>query len=340
MKEALFWKKQKDGVKCVLCPRFCVLKKDGDWGICRARKRSKGKLYSMVYGKVVSDNIDPIEKKPFFHFAPGAMSLSIATTGCNLRCLFCHNADVSMSPEPFGRDISPEEIVEWAVENEVPGIAYTYTEPTVYYEFALDTMKLAKKQGLFNVWVSNGYTNPQPIKRAARYLDAINVDLKGDMKFYSKLCAVPDEAPMHTALKEYKKHDVWIEITNLMIPGYNDSPSQVQELVGWVKKNLGTSTPIHFTRFAPLHKMRDTPPTPVKSLERAHDIASKMGMKWVYIGNVPGHKFESTYCPKCGTLLVRRIGYELGTYRDKCKCGGKLKIAGKKWSGVIKVAKL
>ncbi len=333
MKEALFYRKSGKTAQCVLCPRFCTIA-PGQWGVCRTRKNIKGKLYSMTYGKVLTNTVDPIEKKPFFHFAPGSMCLSISTTGCNLRCLFCQNDSIAMAPEPYGEDVKPLEVVDWAVKSGVPGIAYTYTEPTVFYEFALDTMKLAKKKGLYNVWVSNGYTNPEPIKRIAKYLDAVNVDLKGDMKFYQKMCSVPDETPMHRALKEYKKHKVWIEITNLMIPGYNDKPSQIKHLIEWVKKNLGVSTPIHFSRFWPAYKLQKVKPTPVKSLELAYKAAKKMGMKYPYVGNVLGHDGESTYCPRCGRMAIERKGFSLIEYTDKCTCGGNIKIAGKKWSGV------
>jgi pyruvate formate lyase activating enzyme len=340
MKEALFYKKMpKKVTKCVLCPKQCI-SEPGKYGYCQARKNVNGKLYSMVYGMVAAFNVDPIEKKPFFHFAPGSPAVSYSTTGCNLRCAFCQNAPISLSKTPLGTKMDPEDIVEFAVTENIPGIAHTYTEPTVYYEFALDIMKLASREGLYNVWVSNGYTNPEPIRRMAKYLDAVNVDLKGDIKFYRKLCKVPDEAPMHRALKEYKKHGVWIEITNLLIPGYNDGAGQVRGLAGWVKENLGVNTPIHFSRFYPMHKLTSVRPTPVETMEKAHSIASRMGMKWVYIGNVPGHRHESTYCPKCGELMVRRVGFNLSSYTEKCKCGGKLRLAGRRWKGIVDVEKM
>jgi len=333
MKEALYYRKSGKTVSCTLCPRLCTIK-PGQWGYCRARKNVNGKLYSMTYGKLLTNNIDPIEKKPFFHFAPGSFCLSIATTGCNLRCLFCQNDAIAMAPEPYGNDVKPLDVVDYAVKSGVPGIAYTYTEPTIYYEFALDVMKLARKKGLYNVWVSNGYTNPAPIKRMARYLDAVNVDLKGDMKFYQKMCSVKDETPMHRALKEYKKHKVWIEVTNLLIPGHNDKPAQVKRLIEWVKKNLGAGTPIHFTRFWPAHMMKGIKATPVKTLDMAYETAKKMGMRYPYVGNVPGHDGESTYCPKCGKVMIERKGNSLYEYRERCKCGGKITIKGKRWSGV------
>ncbi|MFQ5647993.1 MAG: AmmeMemoRadiSam system radical SAM enzyme, partial [Candidatus Aenigmatarchaeota archaeon] len=307
---------------------------------CGVRENKGGKLFSLVYGKLCSMAVDNILKKPFNHFAVGSQCLSIATVGCNLNCVFCQNWELAHPKTILGEDRSPEFIVDFAKDLNLPGIAYTYTEPTIAWEYYFETMKLAKKAGLYNVWVSNGYTNPEPIKKAARYLDAINVDLKGDLKLYKELCGVPSEKPVYTALRAYKKAGVWIEITNLMIPGFNDKPAQVKKLVGWVKANLGVNTPIHFTRFFPYHKMSREKPTPVAALERAHKIATGLGMKWVYLGNVPGHEYESTYCPKCGELLIRRIGFQLGSFSEKCKCGEKLALAGKKWSGVIQVPKL
>lgn len=338
MKEALFWKKLKDKtVQCQLCPHRCMIK-DNNWGICRARQNKRGKLYSMVYGKVVSFGIDPIEKKPLFHFAPGSNCLSFATTGCNLRCDFCQNCDVSMAKEPWGQKIDPEDIVKEATETDVQGIAYTYTEPTIFFEFALDVMKLAKKEKLYNVWVSNGFTNPDPIKRMARYLDAINVDLKGPATLYKNLCHVPDEKAVKKALKEYKDHDVWIEVTNMVIPGHNDKPKQMMGLFEWVRKNLGKETPLHLSRFFPHHQLKNVKPTPVETLEKAHELAKGVGLEYVYIGNVQGHELESTYCPVCNEMVVRRVGFSLWKYSDKCpECGAPIKIAGKKWSGVIKV---
>ncbi len=336
MKPALFWKPRADKtVQCNLCPRFCKIK-PGQYGVCRSRKNVDGKLYSAVYGKLISYNVDPIEKKPFFHFAPGSQVFSFSTTGCNLRCAFCQNWNISMVPEPKGQDVNPEEIIRIAKGQGIQGIAYTYTEPTIFYEYALDTMKLARKEGMFNVWVSNGYTNPEPIRKASRYLDAVNVDMKGDMKFYQKLCGVPNEEPVRRALLEYKRRKVWIEVTNLIIPGHNDKPEQIKRLVTWVKKSLGVETPIHFTRFYPNYKLVNVSPTPVKTLERAYKIAKDMGIHWAYVGNVPGHKYESTYCWKCGELLVRRLGYELGKWYERCPtCGQKPLIEGRKWKGIV-----
>ena len=334
MKEALFYKKLAGGkVQCQLCPHKCIIA-EGKKGFCGVRKNASGKLNSLVYRKLCSMNPDPIEKKPLFHFAPGTRCMSIATVGCNLDCSFCQNWEISHPPERdiYGEDVAPEKIVEMTKQSGLPGIAYTYTEPTVFYEYSLECMKLAKKAGLYNVWVSNGYINPEPARKVAKYMDAINVDLKGDIKFYQKLCSVPDEEPMKKALIIYKKAGVWVEITNLMIPGYNDKPEQVKRLVGWVKKSMGPDTPLHFSRFYPQRRLTDVKPTPVETLETAVRIAEKAGMNYVYLGNVPGHKKENTYCPKCGTLVIERYGLMTRAIKDKCpECNTKIPVAGKRW---------
>lgn len=298
------------------------------------RKNLKGKLYSLVYGKLCSIAVDAIEKKPLFHFSPGTSCLSIATVGCNLDCSFCQNWSISHPPgkEISGEEITAERVIEITKENNLPGIAYTYTEPLIAVEFYLEVMKLARKAGLYNIWVSNGYTNPEPARRASKYLDAINVDLKGDIKFYQKLCSVPDEEPMKKALKIYKKAGVWIEVTNLVIPGYNDKREQVEKLVLWVKENLGPDTPLHFSRFYPHRKMADVPPTDVRTLEMAVRVAEKAGMDYVYLGNIPGHPKENTYCPRCRTMVIERTGLMTKSIKDKCpKCNKKIRIAGRKW---------
>lgn len=332
MKEAMFYEKLSNNrVKCVLCPRNCVIT-DSNRGTCGVRENRKGRLFSLVYSKVCSINPDPIEKKPLFHFAPGSSCLSISTMGCNLFCKFCQNWEISHPEEIQGEDIQPERIVEVAKKNNYPGIAYTYTEPSIFYELAYDTMRIAKKHGLYNVWVSNGYTNPEPAKKISKYLDAINIDLKGDMAFYQKLCAVPNEEPMHKALKVYKKAGVFIEITTLVIPGYNDSEKTIKGIMDWVKHNLGVETPVHFSRFYPDYKMLDVEPTPVSTLEMCVKVAKEKGMHWVYLGNVYGHKQESTLCWKCGKPIIKRMGYEIQSFKDKCeKCNVKVPIAGKEW---------
>ncbi|MCK4497236.1 MAG: AmmeMemoRadiSam system radical SAM enzyme [Candidatus Aenigmarchaeota archaeon] len=286
MKEADFYKKlDKKKVQCVLCPRKCVISEEKT-GFCGVRKNLGGTLRSLVYGKPCAVNIDPIEKKPLYHFRPGTVCLSLGTVGCNLDCSFCQNWDISHPKTIFGESLPPERVIEFCKQHNLPGIAYTYNEPTIWIEFALDTMKLAKKEGLYNVWVSNGYTNPEPIKELSKYLDAINVDLKGDVKFYKRLCGIPDEEPVKKALLIYKKAGVHIEVTNLLIPGFNDKPEQMERLVLWVAENLGKGTPLHFSRFFPHFRMKETPITPMETLKKAEEIAKKHGIKHVHLGNV------------------------------------------------------
>ena len=287
MKEAMFYDKL-DGKKvhCQLCPRQCRIP-EGKIGFCSVRKNVDGVLKSLVYGKPCAVHVDPIEKKPLYQFRPGTSCLSIGTVGCNLDCSFCQNFDISHpSGEISGEDLLPERVIELCERYGSPGIAYTYNEPTIWIEYALDTMKLARKAGLYNVWVSNGYTSPEPAKTISKYLDAINVDVKGDTLFYSKLCGVPNEEPVRKALLIYNKAGVHIEVTNLMIPGFNDKPEQVDKLVSWVADKLGKDTPMHFSRFFPHFRMRDTPITPIQTLKMAEKTAKKHGIKYVHLGNV------------------------------------------------------
>lgn len=285
MKEALFWKRAAGkSVRCELCPRNCVIA-PGKRGFCRARENRDGKLFSLVYGRPCSMAADPIEKKPLYHFRPGTMCLSIATVGCNLACRFCQNWEISQAREVIGEHVTPEQVVELALAKGLPGIAYTYTEPTVFFEYALDCMKLARKAGLYNVWVSNGYTSPAAARMAAKFMDAINVDLKGSPAFYKRLCAVPDPGPILEALKIYRKAGVHVELTTLVIPGENDSPAVIKKLSEWVVNNLGKGTPYHFSAYYPCHKMR-TRATPVETVERCAAIARKAGLENVHMGNV------------------------------------------------------
>ena len=334
MKEALFYEKSGEGkVDCTLCGQRCKNISEGRTGFCRVRKNISGKLYSLVYGKAASASVDPIEKKPLFHFAPGSECLSVATVGCNFRCMHCQNAGISQDYGKIeGEDLAPERIVEMAKENGVSGIAYTYTEPTIFYEYALDTMKLARKAGLYNVWVSNGYTSPPAIKHMAKYLDAVNVDIKGNDAFYRKICMAPGIRPVHEALKAYRENDVWVEVTNLVIPGYNDNEKEIASMVKWVAKNLGKDTPLHFSAFFPQHRMEDASPTPPETLDKCYEKAKKSGMDYVYTGNVSsGH--ESTLCPKCGETVIERKGHSVSSFREKCaSCDTKITIEGRKWT--------
>lgn len=337
MKEAMFYEKVKDAVKCGLCARNCFIKED-EVGFCRVRKNVKGKLYSLVYGKLCSVAIDPIEKKPLYMFAPGTRTLSIATIGCNFQCQFCCNWSISQESNIFGVEYTPERLVEIAKEENVQGFSYTYTEPTVFYEFAYDTAKLANEKGFYNMFVTNGYTTPEAIKKISKYLDAATLDLKGslDPEFYKKFSNVPSVQPIYDALLSYKKNNVFIEITNLLVPKTGDNMEQLKKVCKWVVENLGDDIPFHLLQFFPTYKINDLPRTPVKTLERAYKIAKGEGLKYVFIGNVHEHEWENTYCPKCQKLLVERtiMGIkEFNLKKDmKCfNCGEKIPIFGERW---------
>ncbi len=301
--------------------------------MCGARKNIGGTLYTLTYGRPVAVHVDPIEKKPFFHVLPGERALSIATAGCNLRCKFCQNWQISQADPAKKRAyrLSPRQIVKLAQKKDCPAIAYTYTEPTIFYEYMLETAKLAKKAGILNVVHSCGFINPKPLRRLTKYVDAFNVDLKGFNKgFYRKMSA-GRRGPILKAIKIIKEEGAWLELTNLIIPTENDSPKTIRRMCEWIKKNLGPNVPLHFARFYPQYKLKQHPPTPIKSLERAREIAREVGLNYVYVGNVPGHKAESTYSPYTGKLLIRRRGYTLLENNLK---DGKSKFSGKKIPGI------
>ena len=333
LKQASYWRQLADGrVRCELCPNYCVLK-DGERGLCTVRLNKGGKLYTLVYGKPCAVHIDPIEKKPFFHVAPSSKTFSIATAGCNLRCIFCQNWQISQSrpEETKNYNLPPAKTVETAIENGCRIITYTYTEPTVFYEYMLETAKIAKSRGLFNTMHSCGYINPEPLRELCKYMDAAEIDLKGfNEDFYRKMSS-GRLAPVLEALKIIKQEGVWLEITNLVIPTANDDSESIRKMCEWIKDNLGEDTPLHFSRFHPDFKLKDLPPTPVETLERAREIALDVGLKYVYIGNVPGNPAENTYCPDCEKILVKRVGYmvyENNIVDNKCRfCG--CKIAGR-----------
>lgn len=329
MREAILYEKFKDNkVKCGVCNHRCLIG-DGKKGICGVRKNEGGKLYTLVYGKAIAENVDPIEKKPFFHFMPGTRSLSIATVGCNFSCAHCQNADISQISKErafedsdliLGKDLPPEKVIEDTLKNNCPSIAYTYTEPTIFVEYALDTMKLAKKKGIKNIWVSNGYMTKETLDLIGPYLDAINVDLKGfTEKFYQEVCKAK-LAPILDNLKEIKKKGIWLEVTTLLIPIKNDSPKDLKNIAEFIAKELGVETPWHISRFFPAYRMMDLPPTEVETIRKAVEIGRKAGLKYVYSGNIPGDSFEDTYCPKCKEKMIDRTGYSIERFDDKGMC--------------------
>ncbi|MBU4205091.1 AmmeMemoRadiSam system radical SAM enzyme [Patescibacteria group bacterium] len=335
MKEAYLYKKLKNETsQCQTCAHYCVLK-NGEIGLCGVRKNNNGKIYSLVYGRACAVNIDPIEKKPFFHFLSGTKSLSIATVGCNFSCKNCQNWNISQGPKLTGKiegeNVSPEEIVEKAKQYKVPSISYTYTDPAVFLEYALDTMKLAKKAKLKNTWVTNGFLSKETLNLISSYLDATNVDLKGFTEnFYKKYCAGRLQ-PVLDTLKRMKKAKIWIEITTLVIPTLNDDEKTFKNIANFIKKELGPETPWHITQFcgAISWKLQNLPNTSVETLKKAYEIGKKVGLKYVYTGNIAGMESEDTYCPKCKTKMIERLGYLITRYdrNGKCsKCGESLNI--------------
>jgi pyruvate formate lyase activating enzyme len=308
---ALFYDRKVGGlVRCTLCPNFCSLS-DGQTGICRARRNVGGELYSMVYGKIATAHLDPIEKKPFFHFLPGAQAFSLATPGCSMRCLFCQNWEISQAYpwEIRTADATPEQVVDAAVREGARVIAYTYSEPVIFYEYVLDIAKLARARGLRNVIVSNGYINPEPLKQLLPYIDAFKVDFKAFNPAFYKEITGGEVQPVLEAMKTIHAQGAWLEIVTLLVPGKNDSEEEVRQLARWVRENLGRDVPLHFTRFHPQHRMRNVPPTPERTVIRAWEIAREEGLNFVYTGNIDYPPGESTYAPSTGAVAIERQGY-------------------------------
>lgn len=335
MKEAALYKKLKDKkVRCNLCNHRCLIS-PGKRGICFVRENKNGSLYSLVYGLALAANIDPIEKKPLYHFQPGTESFSIATAGCNFRCEFCQNWNISQitkgpGGQIIGKKLLPEEVVKRAKRTGCASIAYTYTEPTIFFEYAQDTAKLAKKEGITNVFVTNGYQTPETIKEMAKFVDAANIDLKSfSEKFYQKVCGAR-LAPVLESIKLMHKSGIWIEVTTLVVPKQNDSKKELTQIAQFIAK-IDKNIPWHISRFHPDYKMLDSYPTPIETLEMAYEIGKKAGLKYVYLGNIITEDKENTYCPKCENLAIRRVGYSteiLGVdKKGKCaKCGEGLNI--------------
>ncbi len=332
LQEALFYEKTGNKtVQCRLCPRTCVIANRAR-GFCGVRENHDGILYTLVYAKPVSLTIDdPIEKKPLFHFLPSSLTFSVATAGCNLRCKFCQNWDISQRlPEEVDYVyLKPAQLIEKVKSCGRQTIAYTYTEPTIFYEYMLEIARLARAQGIRNIMHSNGYINPQPLRQLARYLDAANIDLKGFTREYYSKMSEGSLDPVLESLKILKEEGVHLEITNLILPGYNDDEESIIKMCLWIKDNLGEDTPLHFSRFIPIYKLAGLSPTPVETLEKARQIALDCGLKYVYIGNVAGNKAENTYCPKCKNVVIKRTGYmvsEINIVGGKCKfCAEEIK---------------
>lgn len=326
MKEAMLYEKGEKGeVRCFLCGHRCLIK-DGKRGICAVRENKEGTLYTLVYGKVIARHIDPIEKKPLFHFHPGSTSYSIATVGCNFRCTHCQNYEISQYPKERpdviipGEDTTPQEIVELAIKTGCLSISYTYTEPTIFFEFAYDTARLAKENGIKNVFVSNGYTSPEATRMIAPYLDANNIDLKSfSDEHYKRVCGARLR-PVLDTIRLMKELGVWVEVTTLLIPTYNDSEEELRRIAEFIK-SVSIDIPWHVTQFYPTYKLLDQPRTPIRTLRRAREIGLEVGLRYVYEGNVPGEGGENTYCYNCGRLLIDRYDYIIrGNYIKDSKC--------------------
>jgi len=302
-------------VKCHLCSHRCTIQ-DGRRGLCNVRENMSGRLTTLVYDKVIARQIDPIEKKPLYHVAPGSLSYSIATVGCNFKCSFCQNADIAQMPSDQGGSIvgepfAPADIVADAEKNDCRTIAYTYTEPTVYFELAFDTAKLAHARGIKNVFITNGYMTPEALDKISPFLDAANVDLKAYSDDFYKTYCKSRLGPVKRTLKHMKTKGIFIEITTLLIPGLNDDPEALQELASFIVGDLGPETPWHISRFHPTYRLTDRPPTPAKSLLTARDIGIRAGLRYVYPGNIPGIAGENTFCYSCGSLLIERFGFHV-----------------------------
>lgn len=336
MKEAKFYKKLDNlTVACELCHQACLIKNNSA-GVCRVRKNISGKLYSLAYGYPAALNVDPIEKKPLFHFLPGSLSYSLGTLGCNFRCANCQNWDISQASaieqkiENTNR-VEPEKIVSDALANDCKSISYTYNEPTVFAEYALEIMALARQQNLKNVWVTNGYMGESCLKAIIPYLDAINVDLKSmDENFYKTNCSAR-LVPVLKNLIDLKKFGIHLEITTLIIPGLSDNPEMLKKMAEFIAQELGTDVPWHLSKFSPAvaWKLKKTPPTEEETIFEAGDIGKSAGLKYIYAGNLPGDERENTYCPACGEIAIRRFGYEVERLdrRGRCKsCDKNLEI--------------
>ena len=325
-KIAMFQEETARGIMCRICPNECVLK-EGELSKCNNRKVHNSILYTMAFGNPCSVNVDPIEKKPLYHFLPGSRAYSIATAGCNLVCLNCQNWAISQTSPDKTRnyDLMPEKVVEECNKNNCSSIAYTYSEPTTFYEYVYETATLAKKAGVKNIIKSNGYINAEPLKKLCSVLDAANIDLKAfSESTYLKLTGGKLQ-PVLDSLKVYRDSGVWLEITNLVVPAWTDNLDEIRSMCRWLSDNGFKNTPIHFSRFYPIHKLEQLPPTPVEILNSAAQIAFEEGLKYIYTGNVPGNELSNTKCPSCNSTILVRQGYRISSNSitgGKCnKCG-------------------
>jgi len=321
-KEAYLYSKQKaHKVKCNLCSHRCLIS-EGKRGICMVRENREGRLYSLVYERPVSMNIDPIEKKPLYHFLPGSRVFSFGTSGCNFRCSFCQNWEISQASKEgkeLGDRTPVSNLANFALKNKCQAIAYTYSEPTIFFELAYDTAKIAKEKQLKNVFVTNGYYTPEAIKKISPYLDAANIDLKSFSDgFYKRVCGARLE-PVLEAIKLTKNMGIWTELTTLLIPGENDSVEELKQIALFIA-SLGKEIPWHISRFTPLYEMKGKEATPIKSMIKAYELGKEAGLKNVYLGNVMEKIYNSTYCSQCGKMVIEREGYKIYNLLNGNKC--------------------
>jgi len=313
MKEAMFYEKLSDDkVRCNLCAHHCTIHQDRR-GICGVRINKNGTLYSLVYGRLISMNIDPIEKKPLFHFYPASSSFSIATVGCNFKCKHCQNYEISQYPHEHddvpGEKVSPEQVVDAAGQSGCKSISYTYTEPTIFFEFAYECALLAHKRGIKNIFVTNGYIGSEAARKIAPFLDAVNIDLKGSDAFYKRICGARQK-PVKETIQLMRELGVWVEVTTLLIPTHNDSDEDLDAIIDYIY-STDPGIPWHVSQFYPTFELLDQPRTPLETLRRARERGFQKGLKYVYEGNVPGEGGENTYCHNCNEILIERIGYRI-----------------------------
>ncbi|MFH0859620.1 MAG: AmmeMemoRadiSam system radical SAM enzyme [Candidatus Altiarchaeota archaeon] len=314
MRQAMLYEKKDGNANCFLCAHRCRIP-EGKRGVCRVRENVGGTLYSLVYGRAIAANPDPIEKKPLFHYKPGTDSYSIATIGCNFRCSFCQNWDISQRSKSGGEIIgvekTPEGVVDEAIESGCESVSYTYTEPTIFFEYAYDTAKIAKEKGLGNVFVTNGYMTAETISECEGWLDAANVDLKSfSDEFYRRVCGGSLD-PVLQSLKGMVNADIWVEVTTLVVPGRNDSDDELRQIANFIGKELGEHVPWHISRFHPDYKETKLNPTPIETIHRAKEIGIDEGLEYIYTGNVPHEDAENTRCPNCNELLIERFGFNV-----------------------------
>jgi pyruvate formate lyase activating enzyme len=312
-KEAMLYEKlDENRVQCHLCAHHCKIN-EGKRGICHVRENKDGTLYTLVYGRTISQHVDPVEKKPLQHFYPGSKAYSIATVGCNFRCQWCQNADISQMPRErhfiMGEEASPETIVAGAKRAGCRSIAYTYTEPTIFFEYAYDTARLAHEEEIANIYVTNGFMSAEMLETFDPHLDAANVDLKAFRDETYREYVGGRLQPVLDSLKMMKDLGVWVEVTTLVVPGINDDEAELRDAARFVAQELGVETPWHISRFHPSYQMRDRPPTPMETLRRAQEIGQEEGLRYIYVGNIPGE--SNTVCHACGQVLIRRSGYWL-----------------------------